>query len=71
MTLLSETAGTGAASGMTMETILSLITQVMTAAVGWIGIIIEVIVSNPIFLIGIVITFIGIGIGLVSRLLHL
>lgn len=69
MTLLAETGG--AASGMTMAMILSLITEVMTAAVGWIGIIINVIVENPIFLIGIVVTFIGIGIGLVSRLLHL
>lgn len=69
MTLLAETGG--AASSMTMATVLSLITEVMTAAVGWIGIILNVIVENPIFMVGIVITFIGVGIGLISRLLHL
>lgn len=69
MTLLAETGG--AASGMTMATVLSMITEVMTAAVDWIGIILNVIVANPIFLVGIVITFIGVGIGLISRLLHL
>jgi len=58
-------------TAMTMATLLSMITEVLTAAVGWIGTIVAVIIQNPIFLIGIVITFIGVGIGLVSRLLHL
>ncbi len=58
-------------TAMTMTTLLSMITEVLTAAVGWIGTIVAVIIQNPIFLIGIVITFIGVGIGLVSRLLHL
>ncbi len=58
-------------TAMTMGTLLSMITEVLTAAVGWIGTIVAVIIQNPIFLIGIVITFIGVGIGLVSRLLHL
>jgi len=58
-------------TAMTMASLLSMITEVLTAAVGWIGTIVGVIIQNPIFLIGIVITFIGVGIGLVSRLLHL
>jgi len=55
----------------TMATLLSTIGEVFTAAIGWIGTIAGVVTSTPIFLIGVVIVFIGVGIGLVSRLLHL
>lgn len=60
----------GAATAMTMATLLSTITEVFTAAVGWMSSVAEVVVSNPLFLIPIVFTFIGIGITLFSRLLR-
>lgn len=65
-TALAETAG----SGMTMATVLSSITEVFTAAIGWVGTIAGTIASEPLLLIGVVITFVGVGIGLFSRLLH-
>ena len=64
---LAETSGAGT---MTMASLLSIITEVFTAAVGWVGSVAEIVVANPLFLIPIVFTFIGIGITLFSRLLR-
>lgn len=61
----------GAATATTMAALLSMIGEIVTAAGGWIGTIVGIITSTPIFMIGIVITFIGVAVGLVSRLLHL
>ncbi len=58
------------AATMTMATVLSTITEVFTAAVGWVGTVSETVVNNPLLLVGVVITFIGTGIGLFSRLLR-
>ena len=60
---------TGAAT-MTMASLLSTIGEVFTAATGWMGAVAEIVASNPLFLIPIVFSFIGIGITLFSRLLH-
>lgn len=57
-------------AGLTMATVLSTITEVFTAAVGWVGTVAEVVASNPLLMIGVVIGFIGTGIGLFSRLLR-
>lgn len=64
-----EGAGSAAAT-LTMATVLSTITEVFTAAVGWVGTVAEMVASNPLLLIGVVIGFIGIGITLFSRLLR-
>lgn len=63
---------TAAAEGaaLTMGTVLSTITEVFTAAVGWVGTVSETVVNNPLLLVGVVIGFIGTGIGLFSRLLR-
>lgn len=65
-TALAETSATG----MTMASVLGSITEVFTAAIGWVGTIATTIASEPLLLIGVVITFVGVGIGLFSRLLH-
>lgn len=57
-------------TGMTMASVLSSITEVFTAAIGWVGTIATTIASEPLLLIGVVITFVGVGISLFSRLLH-
>ena len=57
-------------TGLTMASVLSTITEVFTAATGWMGSVAEIVVANPLFLIPIVFTFIGIGITLFSRLLR-
>lgn len=64
---LSANAG---GSSLTMATVLSTITEVFTSAVGWVGTVAETVASNPLLLIGVVIGFIGTGIGLFSRLLR-
>ena len=61
---------TGAAATMTMATLLSTITDVFTAAVGWVGTVGETIAGNPLLLVGIVLGFIGVGISLFRRLLR-
>lgn len=61
----------GAATATTMAALLSMIGEIVTAAGGWIATIVGIITSTPIFMIGIVIAFIGVAVGLVSRLLHL
>lgn len=63
-------AEVGAGSGLTMASVLSTITEVFTAAVGWVGTVAETVAGNPLLLIGVVIGFIGTGIGLFSRLLR-
>lgn len=64
-----EGAGSTVAT-LTMATVLSTITEVFTAAVGWVGTVAEMVASNPLLLIGVVIGFIGVGITLFSRLLR-
>lgn len=58
------------AATLTMATLLSTITEIFTAAVGWVGTVSSTITGNPLLLIGVVIGFIGTGIGLFSRLLR-
>ena len=55
---------------MTMATVLSSITEVFTAAVGWVGTVAEIVADEPLLLIGVVVSFVGLGIGLFSRLLR-
>ena len=55
---------------MTMAALLSTITEVFTAATGWMASVADIVVANPLFLIPIVFTFIGVGITLFSRLLR-
>lgn len=59
-----------AAATLTMATLLSTITEVFTSAIGWVGTVAETVAGNPLLLIGCVIGFIGLGVGLFSRLLR-
>lgn len=54
----------------TMATVISSITEVFTAAVGWVGTVAETVAGEPLLLIGVVVSFVGLGIGLFSRLLR-
>lgn len=58
------------ASAVTITTILSVITEIFTASVSWLGIVAETVVSNPLLLFSGVIGFVGLGVGLYKRLLH-
>ena len=60
----SETTATA------MGTLLSTVTEVFTAAVGWVGTVAETITGEPLLLIGCVLGFIGVGVGLFRRMLN-
>ena len=62
--------GATAGAAMTMATLLSTITEVFTASIGWVGTVAETVASNPLLLVGVVLGFIGVGITLFRRLLR-
>ena len=53
-----------------MGTLLTTIGEVFTVAVGWVGTVADTISDNPILLIGVVMGFIGVGVGLFRRMLN-
>lgn len=56
-----------------MAAIISNITSVVTAAIGWITSFVGTITAegNEILLLFVIVSFVGLGIGLLSRLIHL
>ena len=54
-----------------MEALITQITSLVTAAVGWIGQYVTAITANPLLLIFVVTAFVGLGVGLISRIIHL
>ena len=56
--------------GVTMATVIEAITSVFTAGLGWVGQVASTVASEPVVLIGVVVGFVGVGIGLFGRLLH-
>ena len=57
--------------GFTMADLITAIGQVVTASVGWITSFVGVITSNPILLIGVIVSFVGLGVGLIKRLMRI
>lgn len=55
----------------TMTNMLSTITQVFTAAVGWVGTVATTISDTPLLLVGCVLGFIGVGVGLFRRMFRM
>lgn len=58
---------------MTEVTIATLITDigtVFTGAIGWVGDVATAITGNPLLLLGCIIGFVGLGVGLFRRLFH-
>lgn len=58
-------------AALTMGVVLESITEVFTASLGWMGTIADTVADNPLLLLGVVIPFIGVGVGLFKRLLRL
>ena len=56
---------------MTMAALLSTITEVFTAAVGWVGAVAQAVAAHPVLLLCVVFGFIGTGVLLFKRLLRL
>ena len=53
-----------------MEALLTAITAIFTAAIGWVGTVATTIVDEPLLLMFCVIPLGGLGVGLFRRLLH-
>lgn len=60
----------GAATS-TMSAMLGTITEVFTAAVGWVGTVANTISDTPLLLVGCVLGFIGVGVGLFQRMFRI
>lgn len=53
---------------MTIAQVIAAITEIITAALGWVGDVVDVIEANSILLFAVLIPFVGIGISLLRRL---
>lgn len=58
----------GSVSAMTA--LLTTVTEVFTSAIGWVGTVASTITSEPLLLIGCVLGFIGVGVGLFRRMFN-
>lgn len=61
----------GETAVMTMETLMTSVGTIVTNAITWIGEYTDVIGSNPLLLAFVVVAFVGLGVGLISRIIHL
>ncbi len=59
----------GATTAITMTSVISGITEIVEAGVQWVGSAADVVAGNPLLLFGVLVPFVGIGIGLLKRLL--
>ena len=53
---------------VTVSTIVTNVTTLVTEAVKWVGSFIAVITSNPLILTFVIVSFVGLGVGLIKRL---
>lgn len=56
---------------VTMSTIMTAVGDIVTNAITWIGDFVGVVTSNPLLLAFVVVAFVGLGIGLIKRLIRL
>lgn len=54
-----------------MSTIMSAVSTIVTQAITWIGQFAGAITSNPLLLAFVLVSFVGLGVGLIWRLMHL
>lgn len=55
---------------VTIATILTNVSSLVTEAVKWVGSFVGVITSNPLLLMFVIIAFVGLGVGLIKRLIR-
>lgn len=53
-----------------MADVISAISSIVTGAIGWVGDYVDVITSNPLLLAFVVVSFVGLGVGLLRRLIR-
>lgn len=59
------------AAGYTLATLITDIGSMVTGAVSWIGSYVGAITGNPLILAFVIIAFVGLGVGLINRLIKL
>jgi hypothetical protein len=57
------------ASGM--SAIIADVNSLVTAAIGWVGDYVDAITGNPLILMFVIVAFVGLGVGLIRRLIRL
>lgn len=62
---------TGGGTTSTIASIISDVTSLVTAASGWISTYVTAITSNPLILMFVVVAFVGLGVGLIRRMIRL
>lgn len=58
-------------TAVTIATILEQVTSIVTSAISWAGSFGTVITSNPLILMFVIVPFVGLGVGLIKRLIRL
>lgn len=59
------------ASTTTLSSLVGEVSTIVTGAVGWIGDYVGAITGNPLILMFVIIAFVGLGVGLIRRLIRL
>lgn len=59
------------ATTVSMSSIISNVSELVTAAIGWIGDYAEAIAGNPLLLMFVIVAFVGLGVGLIRRIISL
>ena len=57
--------------GTTVSTILGSVSEIVTAAIGWVEDVVSVVVSQPLILLFVCIPLVGLGIGMLRRMISL
>lgn len=58
-------------TAVTISTILGHVGEIVTSGVEWIGSFVGAITANPLILMFVIVAFVGLGIGLIRRLINL
>lgn len=56
---------------MTIASLLGNVTSLVTSAVEWVGSYVDAITSNPLILMFVIVAFVGLGVGLIKRLVRI
>lgn len=56
---------------VTIATLLGNVTSMVTSAVSWIGSFVGAITGNPLILMFVIVAFVGLGVGLINRLVKI
>lgn len=59
------------AAAVTIATIVGNVTTLVTEAIKWVGSYVGVITSNPLLLMFVIVAFVGLGVGLIKRLVRI